>query len=242
MKFILGEKVGMSQIFHEDGRVIPVTIVKAGPCKVTQMKSKAKDGYQSVQIGFGNKKTLNKPLGGHLKGTANFRYLREFRITEEMNLKNGQELKAGVFQPGDIVNVVGISKGHGFQGVVKRYGFHGQKASHGHKDQLRMPGSIGATDPGHVFKGTRMAGHMGDQQVTVKNLEIVKVDSDSNFIYIKGAVPGANSGLLLIQGQGEMKLIEEIPVQTEVIPEAVAETPAEEVKAEETSESTQENN
>jgi len=231
MKFILGEKVEMSQLFMEDGQIIPVTVVKAGPCKVTQVKSKETDGYQSVQLGFGAKKSLTKAIAGHLKGLSNFRYLREFQTEDALNLKRGQEINVGIFTDGDKVNVIGISKGHGFQGVVKRHGFHGSPASHGHKDQLRMPGSIGATDPGHVFPGTRMAGHMGDAQITIKNLEIVKIDSVKNLLYIKGAVPGAFGGLLLIKGQGELKLIEpqvEAPVSQEKPVEEEPVKPAEE--------------
>jgi large subunit ribosomal protein L3 len=211
MKFILGQKVGMSQIFASDGRVVSVTLVKAGPCQVTQVKNQKPDGYQAIQIGFGIKKSLSKPLSGHLKILPNFRYIKEFRSTEDLKMNRGQQIKASIFEAGDKVKVVGVSKGKGFQGVVKRHGFHGQKSSHGHKDQLRMPGSIGSTDPGHVFPGTRMAGRMGGQQVTLKNLEIVKVEVENDLLYIKGAVPGANSGLLLIQGPGELKLIEETP-------------------------------
>ncbi|MBU4332683.1 50S ribosomal protein L3 [Patescibacteria group bacterium] len=215
MKFILGKKLEMSQIFADDGTVIPVTKIQAGPCTVTQVKIQEKDGYKAIQVGFGEKKRLNKPLGGHLKGLSNSRHLVEFRgdtnKTNETNktnsdLKRGDVITVGVFEPGDKVKVTGVSKGKGFQGVVKRHGFHGSPASHGHKDQLRMPGSIGATDPARVFPGMRMPGRMGGEQVTVTNLEIVKIDKDKNLLYIKGAVPGARNRLLEISGAGEMKI------------------------------------
>jgi len=198
MKFILGKKVTMSQLFLNDGQMVPVTLVQAGPCQVVQVKIQEKDGYSAVQLGYGEKKKLTKPLLGHLKNLAKFRYLREFKIEAEEKFTRGQEIRVGVFQPGDRVKVTGLSKGRGFQGTVKRHHFHGAPASHGHKDQLRMPGSIGATDPQRVFKGKRMAGRMGHGQVTVKNLEVVKVDPENNLLYLKGAVPGARNNLLLI--------------------------------------------
>lgn len=200
----------MTQIFQKEGQVIPVTIVEAGPCLVTQVKQKEKDGYLAAQIGFGKKKNLTKPLLGHLKNLPSFRYLKEFRLKEKENLEKGQEITVKIFQAGDQVKITGISKGKGFQGVVKRHHFHGSPASHGHKDQLRMPGSIGATYPQRVIKGRRMAGRMGGEQIAVKNLKIIKIDPEKNHLYIKGAVPGARNSLILVQGPGELKLIEAV--------------------------------
>ncbi len=208
MKFILGKKLNMSQIYGEDGNVIPVTLVQAGPCTVTQVKEEKKDGYKAVQVGFGKKKKQSKSLSGHLKGLGNFRYLKEFRINGE-EIKTGDRIDVSTFTPGDKVFVSGTSKGKGFQGVVKRYGFSGGPASHGHKDQLRMPGSIGATGPARVFKGTRMGGRTGGGSVTVSNLKIVQVDPEKGILAIKGAVPGARGNLIIIKGEGELKIAEE---------------------------------
>lgn len=191
----------MSQLFKEDGQVVPVTVVKAGPCQVTQVKAKDSDGYFAVQLGFGSKRKLAKPAAGHLKDLPKFRYLKEFRVLPEMQFTKGQEIKVEIFAPGDIVKATGIVKGRGFQGVVKRHGFHGSPKTHGHKDQLRMPGSIGATGPQRVLKGTRMAGRMGGNQVTITNLKVAAVDAEKNLLYLKGAVPGARRGLLLITGK-----------------------------------------
>ncbi len=215
MKFILGKKLNMTQVFREDGTVVPVTRVKAGPCVVTQVKTLEKDGVNSVQVGFEIQKRfrLNKPENGHLKDInidnqdKTVRILKEFRTDEINKLKKGDFYSVKTFTVGEKVTVVGKAKGRGFQGVVKRHNFGGSPASHGHKDQLRMPGSIGATDPARVFKGTRMAGHMGDNRVTVKNLEIIAVDEEKNELLIKGAVPGARNSLLLITSpEGELKI------------------------------------
>ena len=211
MKFILGKKIEMTQRFKEDGVVAPVTVVEAGPCVITQIKSSAKEGYNSVQVGFGEKKKLNKSIQGHLKGLKGARYLREFRVGEAEKVEKGKEINVSTFAVGDILNVVGTSKGKGFQGVVKRHGFKGSKATHGNKDQLRMPGSIGATDAARVFKGKRMGGHMGDDRVTVKNLELIEIDQENNLLFIKGAVPGARNGLLMISAEGELKVEEMKP-------------------------------
>jgi large subunit ribosomal protein L3 len=207
MKFILGKKLEMSRIFTDDGKVIPVTKVVAGPCFVTMIKTEERDGYQAVQVGFDKKRKLSRALQGHLKNLANFRYLREFRVDDISDFNAGDEISLNSFAPGDKVKVVGTSKGKGFQGVVKRHGFHGSPASHGHKDQLRMPGSIGATDAARVFKGTRMGGHMGNARVTVTNLEVVKVDEANNLLYLKGAIPGARGTLLMIESEGDIQLI-----------------------------------
>lgn len=197
---ILGKKLGMGQIFSEDGQVIPVTAIQAGPCVVTQVKSKENDGYNAVQLGFGEAKRLNKPMRGHLKNLRAFKYLREVRVEDTSDIKPGSMVNVGIFQPGELVKVTGTSKGKGFAGVVKRHGFAGGPKSHGQSDRHRAPGSIGAgTDPGRVIKGLRMAGHMGNRRVTVRNLEVVKVDPEANLLLLKGAVPGARNALLLIQ-------------------------------------------
>lgn len=202
MKFILATKEKMTQLFDEEGKIIPVTVVKAGPVKITQIKTKEKDGYDAVQVGFGNKKKISKPLLGHLKNLGSFRWLREFKLKDRKEeFKVGDEIKVDIFQEGDKVKVVGTSKGKGFQGVVKRHGFHGSDASHGTKDRLRAPGSIGATHPQHVPKGRRMAGHTGLKRVTLKNVEVVKVDKENNLLYLKGAIPGHKGSLVLIESQ-----------------------------------------
>ena len=206
-KFILGRKLNMTQKFKEDGLVIPVTAVQAGPCTITQIKGQ-KEGYSAVQIGFLEKNKVNKPLAGHLKDLANFRFLREFKVNNTDNLKKGKIFDVSTFTIGDFLKVTGISKGKGFQGVVKRHGFKAGPASHGHKDQLRMPGSIGATGPARVFKGTRMGGRMGTDTVTVANLELIDIDQENNILYIKGALPGARNGLLRIRAAGELSFLE----------------------------------
>ena len=206
MKFILGKKIGMSQIFDEKGNVVPVTMVGAGPCFVTQIKSKeAKDRYGAVQIAFGETKRVNKPKAGHLSKIKseklkikNFgRFLKEFKV-ENPEYELGAEIKADVFSEGDTVKVSGLSIGRGFQGVVKRHGFGGASKTHGTKHAHRQPGSIGATFPERVPKGRRMAGHMGHARVTVRGLKIAKVDAENNILAIKGAVPGKRGTLLEI--------------------------------------------
>ncbi len=197
MKFILAKKLEMTQVYRPDGAVVPVTLVQAGPCVVTQVKTVDKDGVNAVQIGFRLMKKLNQPEAGHLKDLPLMADLRDFRVEEATEMKRGDAVEATVFQPGDLVNVTGVSKGKGFQGVVKRHHFHGHPTSHGHKDQERMPGSIGAGGPQHVFKGRRMAGRMGNEQVTVQKLEVVEV-RDGGILAIKGAVPGARNAVLEI--------------------------------------------
>jgi len=208
MKFILGTKLNMTQKFKEDGTVVPVTVVNAGPCFVTDVKEKERDGYKAVVVGYKEAKKLNRPLLGKLKKVFKAQNLKEFRLDEkeEKEFKSGQEITVGVFAKGDKVKVRGVSKGRGFQGVVKRHGFKGSKATHGNKDQLRAPGSIGATGPAHVFKGTRMAGRMGGENVTVANLEVIDIDLDNNLLFIKGAVPGSRNSLIEITAPGEMDL------------------------------------
>jgi large subunit ribosomal protein L3 len=200
MKFIIGKKIGMTQVFKADGTVVPVTRIQAGPCVVTQVKPGA------VQIGFGTQKSfrLSKAERGHLKGISlgndpqtTVRFLKDFSSGEQ-TFSKGDRFSVGIFTPGEKIQVTGTSKGRGFQGVVKRHGFAGGPASHGHKDNLRMPGSIGAGGVQRVFKNMRMGGHMGDDQVTVKNLEVIEVRPEAHEILIKGAVPGARNGLLFI--------------------------------------------
>ena len=194
----------MTQKYRADGTVVPVTKILAGPCTITQVKTNEQDHYQSVQVGFGQAKKINRPLSGHLKGLANFKYLREFRIDDLSGFQKGQSFTVTSFKPGDKIEVIGYAKGKGFQGVVKRHHFHGSPASHGHKDQLRHSGSIGAGGVQNVFKNLRMAGRMGNQRVTVKNLEVIEVDEASSSLFIKGAVPGARHGLVIIKGEGEL--------------------------------------
>jgi large subunit ribosomal protein L3 len=196
MKFILATKLEMTQVIRPDGTVVPVTLVQAGPCVVTQVKTSDTDGVAAVQVGFLPTKKLNKAEAGHVKDLPQMSELRDFRV-DDTELKRGDAIEASVFQVGDMINVTGVSKGKGFQGVVKRHGFHGHPSSHGHKDQLRMPGSIGAGGPQHVFKGRRMAGRMGNTQTTVQKLEVVEV-RDGGVLAIKGAVPGARHTVLEI--------------------------------------------
>ena len=203
MKFILGKKVKMSQIFDEEGNVIPVTIIEAGPVTVTNIRTKDKHGYEAVQVGFlEKKKNIKKPLLGQFKKL--FQFLKEFRLDKikkekDINFEIGQEIKAEIFRPGEKVNVSGISRGKGFQGVVKRHHFKGSPKSHGTKDRWRAPGSIGSTTPQRVVKGRRMAGRAGGRRITIKNLEIIKVEPEKNLLYLKGAVPGKRGTLLEIK-------------------------------------------
>ncbi len=197
----IGRKLGMTQVFDENGVVHPVTVVEAGPCVVNQVKTVATDGYDAVQLGFGLSKRLNKPeQGQRAKSGFMSRTLREVKATDVSAYEVGQVLNADVFTAGEEVDVTGTSKGRGFQGGVKRHGFSGGPRTHGQSDRLRAPGSIGASaTPGRVFKGMRMAGHMGHERVTVQNLEIVRVDTERNLLLIKGSVPGPNNGLVIIR-------------------------------------------
>lgn len=227
MKFILAKKLNMTQIFEDDGRVIPVTAVLASPNVVTQVKTVDRDGYRAVQLGLGNGKRVNKPESGHLKGLALSRTLREIAIKDETAVERGDVVTVATFAKGDAVDVIGWSKGRGFQGVVKRHGFHGSPKTHGHKDQQRMPGSIGAGGVQRVFKNVRMAGHMGDDQVTIKGLEVVAIDVEQNILYIKGAVPGARHSLLVISGPGELLVTKPAASPVEVVESTAEEAPAE---------------
>ena len=201
-KGILGRKIGMTQVFDENGRAVPVTVVEAGPCQVAQVKRVETDGYAAVQLAFGAAKRTNKPMAGHL-GKAKVesaRHLVELRLEDTSELSLGDVIKADLFDEGDLVDVIGVTKGKGFAGVMKRHNFKGLSASHGTQKKHRSPGSIGAcATPARVFKGTRMAGHMGHIRVTTLNLKIIKADPERNLLLIKGAVPGPKGGLLMIR-------------------------------------------
>ena len=203
-KAIIGKKVGMTQIFDADGKVIPVTLIEAGPCTVVQKKTEEKDGYSAVQLGYGDvaEKKLTKPELGHLKkaGDVRKKTLKEFRLANCDALNVGDEVKADVFAEGDRVDVTGISKGHGYQGVIKRHGAHRLKESHGTGPVHRHAGSMNAaTDPSRIFKGKIGAGHMGVEQVTVQNLDVVKVDPELNMIVVRGAIPGPKGGIVYLK-------------------------------------------
>ncbi len=191
----------MSQEYDDDGNVIPVTVVSAGPCFVTQVTKNEKLGRQSVQIGYIETRKLPKPQSGHLKDLPKLKYLREFQTNVEAEYKRGDKITVELFKPEETVKISGRSKGKGFQGVVKRHGFKGGPASHGHKDNLRAPGSIGSTEPARVFKGTRMAGRLGGKNVTTRSLRVVSIDPKKNIMCINGSVPGARNGLLEIVTQ-----------------------------------------
>ena len=204
MKAIIGRKVGMSQIFDEKGHVIPVTVIEAGPCVVTQKKTSEKDGYEAVQLGYEDirEAKLSKPELGHLNkaGVSPKKYLREFNLDNAAELNVGDIVKADTFKEGDFVDVTGTSKGHGYQGVIKRWGAQRTPTSHGGGPVHRHAGSMGSTtDPSRIFKGKIGAGQMGVDQVTIQNLDIVKVDADLNLIAVRGAVPGPKGGLVLIK-------------------------------------------
>jgi large subunit ribosomal protein L3 len=203
---IIGKKIGMSQVFSDGGEAEAVTVIEAGPCIVTQVKTSAKEGYNAVQLGFGTAKKLTKAEQGHLKELGKFGQLREFRVDDTASVKLGDRVDVSQFQAGEVVNVVGVSKGKGFAGVVKRHGFHGGPKTHGQTDRHRAPGAIGATtSPGRVLKGMRMAGHMGHEQVTVKGLKVYKTDPERNLLLVIGAVPGNKNGLLLISRANKRK-------------------------------------
>jgi large subunit ribosomal protein L3 len=245
---IFGRKVGMTQVFSAGGEARGVTVVEAGPCVVVQIKTQERDGYDAIQLGYGQRKRVNDALKGHMKHLGQFRYLREVRVDDPNQYTVGQALGVELFEEGEIVDVVGTSKGKGFAGGVKRYHFRGGPKTHGQSDRHRAPGSIGSgTTPGRVRKGLRMAGHMGDEQVTVKNLRIFDTDTSRNVLLIEGSVPGGTNGLLRIRKTGkvsnEPKLVrvappaaedEEAPAEVEEAEEAAVEEPeaAEEPAAE----------
>jgi large subunit ribosomal protein L3 len=200
---IFGRKIGMTQVFSTGGEARGVTVVEAGPCVVVQIKTKEKDGYDAIQLGFGQRKRVTEPMKGHLKRLGDFRYLREIRVDDPNDYEIGQRLGADVFEQGDIVNVVAKSKGRGFAGGVKRHHFAGGPKTHGQSDRHRAPGSIGSgTTPGRVRKGLRMAGHMGDEQVTVKNLRIFQSDSERGVLLIEGSVPGGVNSVVRVTKTG----------------------------------------
>jgi large subunit ribosomal protein L3 len=217
MKFILGKKIEMTRVFFDDGTTLPVTKLKAGPCFVIQKKnSDGLDGYSAIKCAYWEKKKSNKPLSGIFRKnkSSNFQIMREFRAPAEdtmfEKINVGDKVTVDMFTVGDELKVTGTSKGKGFQGVVKRHKFSGGRASHGNKDQLRMPGSSGATGPKHVFKGKRRPGHMGDEQITIAGLQVVLVEPENNFIYVKGAVPGARNGLLQIVAKGDFEISKDL--------------------------------
>ena len=198
---MVGKKLGMTQVFDDSGVVYPATVIECGPNVVTQIKTDEKDGYQAVQLGFGLDKRLNRPEQGHRKASGfQSRDLREVKADSYDDLEVGQIFKADVFKPGQMVDVTGTSKGRGFQGGVKRHGFSGGPKTHGQSDRLRAPGSIGSSaTPGRVYKGTRMAGRMGNDRVTVLSLEVLRVDPERNLLVVKGSVPGHNDSLVIVR-------------------------------------------
>lgn len=235
---IFGRKVGMTQVFSAGGEARGVTVVEAGPCVVVQIKTQERDGYDAIQLGFGQRKRVNDALKGHMKQLGQFRYLREVRVDDPNEYTVGQTLGVEQFEEGEIVDVVGKSKGKGFAGGVKRYHFAGGPKTHGQSDRHRAPGSIGSgTTPGRVRKGLHMAGHMGDDRVTIKNLRVFDTDTARNVLLIEGAIPGATNGLLRIRKTGkvskEPKLVraaapvaedEEVPAAAEEVADEVAAT------------------
>jgi len=205
MRALIGKKIGMTRIFDEAGNMVAATVIEAGPCVVTQVKTQDKDGYIAVQVGFGGKKEkyTNRALRGHYKasGKGPYEVVRELRDLEiDREVKIGDEIKADIFTVGDLVRVTGVSKGLGFQGVVRRHHFNGGPVSHGQSDRLRAPGSLGQSSyPSRVYKGLRMAGRMGGDRVTLRHLRVLKVDTANNLLIIKGAVPGTENGIVLIR-------------------------------------------
>ena len=202
-KGIIGKNIGMTQIFDESGKVIPVTVVEAGPCVVVQKKTEQNDGYEAIQVGFGDAKPhkISKPLKGHFEkaDVAAKRVLREFRMDDCSAFNVGDIIKADTFEVGDMIDATGTSKGKGFAGAIKRHGNHSLRASHGTGPVARQAGSMGAiSDPSRIFKGKGMAGHMGHERVTIQNLEVVKVDAENNLIAIRGAIPGPKGGVVIL--------------------------------------------
>ncbi len=203
MRGIIGKKIGMTQLFLENGECVAATAIEAGPCTVIQVKTRVKDGYEAVQLGFGNSKRLNRAEKGHLRGFGDHSHLHEFRSPAD-GAEVGQKVDVGILEPGDLLKVTGRSKGKGFAGGVKRHHFRGGPKTHGQSDRHRAPGSVGGgTFPGRVLKGKRMAGHMGNERVTALNLRVLSVDTDRNLLLVRGAVPGANGGVVIVEKVGE---------------------------------------
>ena len=197
---ILGRKLGMTQLFESDGKAVPVTVIETSPNVVVQVKTKDNDGYEAIQVGFGDRKRVNSPQKGHMKNLGQFRYLRELKVDNASEWEAGKTVTVDIFQPGDLVDVSGASKGRGFAGVMKRHNFHGGPKTHGQSDRARAPGSIGAgTSPGRVIKGKKMAGHMGTNQVTVKSLKVVRSDAAKGILIVRGAVPGNEGALVKVR-------------------------------------------
>ncbi|MDO8567226.1 MAG: 50S ribosomal protein L3 [Dehalococcoidales bacterium] len=196
---IIGKKIGMARVYTKEGEAVAVSAIEAGPCVVTQVKTSEKEGYNAAQLGFGEAKKITAPEKGHLKGLGQFRYLREFRLTDAKGIETGQKIDVSVFKAGDLVSVMGITKGKGFAGGVKRYHFRGGPKTHGQSDRHRAPGSLGPDIPNRVLKGQKMAGHMGHVQLKALNLEVVQADPARNLLLVKGAVPGGENALLVIQ-------------------------------------------
>jgi len=203
---ILGEKIGMTRIFAKNGESIPVTVILAGPCQVIQKKNLEKDGYNAVQLGFKEvkEKKVSNPIVGHLNKhkVKPIKYIREFKVDESSKYSSGTEVKVDIFKEGDKVDIVGISKGKGFAGAIKRHNFSGGPKTHGQKEYFRSVGSIGATDAARVFKGQKLPGHMGTDRVTVKNIEVARINLERNLILVKGSVPGAKGAMLVINKIG----------------------------------------
>lgn len=202
VKGILGRKIGMTQVFDEDGHAVPVTVLEAGPCRVAQTKTPEKDGYTAAQLAFGEAKRPNKPTAGHYAkaGITPARHLAELRLDTLEDYALGSEVKADIFEAGEMVDVIGVTKGKGFAGAMKRHGFKGLSSSHGTQKKHRSPGSIGAcATPARVFKGVRMAGQMGNVRVTTLNLKVIKVDPERNLMLVRGAVPGPRGGLVMVR-------------------------------------------
>jgi large subunit ribosomal protein L3 len=202
VKGILGRKIGMTQVFDESGHAVPVTVLEAGPCLIAQVKKPETDGYSAIQLAFGGVRRVNRPLAGHFAkaGIDATRHLAELRLDELGDLEQGAEIRADVFAEGELVDVVGVTKGKGFAGPIKRHHFHGLSATHGTERKHRSPGAIGAcATPARVFRGTKMAGHLGHHRVTTLNLRVIKADPERNLLLLRGAVPGPKGGLVLVR-------------------------------------------
>jgi len=205
MKGIIGKKVGMTQIFDDSGNAVPCTVIEAGPCYVTQVRTADRDGYTAVQLGFGETKTKRLTQGqlGHLRKNdlPALHHLREFRVRDaELDVEEGQEVKVDVFETGERVDIIGVSKGRGFAGTIKRHGFHRQPKTHGQSDRERAPGAVGmCATPGRTLKGQKMGGRMGNDRVTIHNLEVVAVDPERNLLAVRGSVPGAKGGIVMVR-------------------------------------------